>query len=562
MLFRKRMKTRLGVTALIAAATMAPAVVFDGPNFYERPGVRDYDQRRNVLPGDGSMYCVPTSYVDMFKYLAAAGLTNIDASFGGSYSDATSFIFTLGLLMGTGTTSGTNSETAFDVGSSWIHAHTGTLINNWFFGPDWDWGVGTIKNTVASGSIDVIGYGRYHFNSNHDEWERNGGHCVALAGYDYTSSTKKIIVSDPNSTSNDPNGINGQGDFTHDYHDTSNISFHTADYGYITHARYTFYTGDYGNDRRVIDSMHQIQPVWAGWFETTVHTSVNEGSAGDGSVKTIVPFQFEGGNFQPHEVQPREEMVDWVYDLGLGAMFYVTKLGRIYYVDLTTGEDKLIHVVKGATALMVGGSTNDLYVLVHGDNADSIMCFERNDMHLEQNQAPDGIRHVTKTLPGHGLALEYDPVTGGAAVLSSGLDKAWSFDEGLGPKPDLTVPPLEPGSGKVLFKIDHISGDVIMARDGDRHYWRAPRGSGETLRHAVRTTHGITAIVPTENNCLLIQDGDVLQTYDRNGEVVETQFSNVVVGGPVKLSRSHFAGKRGTLVGPRWRNLTEEELNH
>jgi hypothetical protein len=253
-------------------------------------------------------------------------------------------------------------------------------------------------------------------------------------------------------------------------------------------------------------------------------------------------------------------MVDWIYDIGQAAVFYVTKLGRIYYVDLTTGEDKLIHVVKGAKSLMVGGTTNDLFVLVSGQPNDTIWRFERDDMHLDHDQTPDSPRRVSKPLPGHGLGLEYDPITGGPAILSAGLDVAWEFDENLSPQPNLSLPAIDPGTGKVIFRIDHNTGDVIMAREGDNSYRRASRRGTEVYHYALRLAHGITTIVPTESNCILIQDGDTLQTYDRDGSVRETQLSNVVVGGTVKMARSHFAGKRGTLTGPKWRNIDPDEL--
>ena len=494
------------------------------------------------------------------KYMAKNGLPGMDSIYGDDKFAISDFIEHLGDLMDTDEVDGTSFETAYDVMSEWVVDRSDVIVFNSFFGPDWTWGKGAIRDMIASGSIVRIGYGKYYKIGS--SWVRSGGHSVLAPGYAFVNSGNFLFVADPNSTWNDPGGIDNQGDFRYDGKKVQDVTLTTDDYGQLTHAMYgDAIPADFVIPamKRMIDSMHAMTPVWAGWSETEVFVSKREGSAGDGSVRTIMPFQLNNTEFTPHELIPHGEVVDWVYDLASAGIYYVNKIGQIYYFDMVTGDDKLIHVVKGASALMVGGTTNDLFVLVKGEPNDSLFCFERDDMHLEQDQVPDQMRKVEKSLPGHGVAMEFDPVSGGPAVLASGLNIAWAFDEKLAPQENLTMPPLEPGTRKVIFKIDHLTGDILMAREGDTAYWKKQR-RGETVKRSPRLSSGITTLIPTEGHRLLIQDGNTLQTYDQGGNLVTTQFSNLVVGGPVKMVRSNFAAKRGTMTGPKWRNLDPSEV--
>ena len=110
-----RRPAHLGLLALAAAAGSASAQC----TWYV-PDVPDLDQQRNAvgstpgLPGDGTMYCVPTSFTNWFAYLANHGIPQPNSLDGprdwesnASYDRVTSVLSTMGALMNTDPAGGT-----------------------------------------------------------------------------------------------------------------------------------------------------------------------------------------------------------------------------------------------------------------------------------------------------------------------------------------------------------------------------------------------------------------------------------------------------------------------
>ena len=138
---RTHFKRRLGISAIIASASaMAGAFAFSGPSYYARINIPDFDQERQWLPNGGAMHCVPTSYADTMKYMAANGLPNMDSGYGNSYDSVTSFINYLGQKLETDSETGTSPESAYDYMSVWTIEHSNVIMLNAFYGPDWNWG--------------------------------------------------------------------------------------------------------------------------------------------------------------------------------------------------------------------------------------------------------------------------------------------------------------------------------------------------------------------------------------------------------------------------------------
>jgi hypothetical protein len=533
MLFR----TSLFVAALAVAAAACSQTVFS------RPQMRDYDQRRNGLANNGDMHCVPTSYVNLFKYMAAYGMPGMDGSYGNGHTDITNFIFITGFGMGTDS-AGTVFEAAWNSSILWVNYNTSKLVYHWGYGADWDWGINKIRNAVRSGSLVKIGYGRYIFNVNRSHWERYSGHAVVVSGYDWSNSNqRKIVVNDP---ATDDGNLGTQGSFTFETKDTSNITLTTEEHGVVTHARYTNWTGDSGNRRAVVDSMHQMLPVFAGWPA--------DGRATE--IVTVTPWIFPDTSSTeiPREIRYRtaQPAVSWCYDLGEIAFFYATARGDVIRVDpLERTETTVATFTDDVADMVVGGSTMDLYILTKGLFQDKINLLDM-----------DSLRLSSRTLPIRTNLLDFDSKFGGPAMFDTAGSSIVTYSEDLRARRRQNLADSVPGrfaiAGTTLFKIDHNTGDALVVDQGGRTITRYV-GDGP-VRFARQTTlrglnRGITEMMPVDQGLIVIQDGNLLKTYNAVGAAVSTQLTNVVTTGPFKMARSMFAAKPGTMRGPKWANV-------
>ena len=575
----RRLSRVLAVGAVCSTAALVSA---DYPVYSLRFGVSDFDQVWDGLyeVNFGRYHCVPTSYANIFKYLADNGLDSM--SWVPSTSDPNFRVLLelelllLGSGMGTefdeeeGGTQGTGSLEAFEYA---IH-HLATrapniLMVNVFLGPETEWGTGAIQKAVASGSIVRLGYGRYKDISlsggSNPIWQRDGGHSVTLVGYDYRNSNDKwIMVNDPSTGENE--GTITQSPMMYDFKAVNNLTLNTTEYENIAHARYTTFGGtELIPQRNMIDSMHQILPVYAGWEDTWVAESgfMPQSSSllsalgnnwdgryrGDGSVRVVIPWQpTEQRGVIPSEFsfRPRENMIDWTLATGEMSAYYLTHLGRVFRVDLITGEHKLLHVIKGAKQLLEGGSTLDLYVLASDGATDKIVKLERGSNQMS-----------SMNLPGRAVAMDYDPATGGPAVLDADLHRVHSFTEDLERLTTTDIPPIQSGLGKVIFKIDHRTGEFLSARQGsfDLDFFDRNSTRGSYSQHLPRLVSGITNLSPTENGLVAVQDGRTLLTFERDGTERVTQLTGVQANGEFEIVKTFMAAKPWKMVGRGWRNI-------
>lgn len=543
----------LALATVMVAASAAPA-----QTYLNRIGVPDIDQRWDDIPNDGKYYCAPTSNYNIMRYMDAHGVPNM---MNGYTFDAWVDLVVLGIIHGTDPYKGGPARPGFDLILNRIGAREGNpLIFGFIYGPTAEWGINTMKNAMYSRSLGVVAYGRYEF---YDlpflgpGWLRTGGHVTTLTGYDWRNSPRRILVRDP-AQDEDPNNLNSQSPNTTKSIAVRNIDLFTHDYGTVTHA-----VQDPTSDGvRLYDAMYQFMPATGGWqngavviqnssrgvFKAVPKSNGNGNNKYKGDEIVLkMPFQFEDeGQPDTFTFKPREQAIDWTPDLGNIGAYYITHLGRVFHVDGYSGEHKLLHVIKGAKKVMIGGTRRETYILASDKHGDKIVQL-------------DGRGKVAKSLllPYRVATMEHDPVTGGPALPSADYTRMALMDEDLNPMGEMDLPGVPEGLGDVIFRIVPGDGSVLLARKGGSGFGRVGRRAATDNQWiTLRTTYGIASIAPTGQGSYIIQDGDTLFTIDQAGNRSYSQFDGITgVTGEFRLSRSHVAAKPDFDIQPGWENI-------
>ncbi|MBV6457610.1 MAG: hypothetical protein HONBIEJF_00725 [Fimbriimonadaceae bacterium] len=517
----------LGVSA-ISGTTSA--------QYIKRTAMPDYDQKRTTLPNDGKQYCVPTSSVDLLRYMAWYGMPAQDLTYGTSYSNVTALIALVSILMLTDPYGGTSSAYSWPALRDWVWSNCGgKLVYQYYYGRDWSWSMNTVKNWQMAGAIARMGYGRY--TSTSSGWRRDNGHSIAMAGVDFNGATKKFFVADPAS---DDGNWTSQGSFTIDTKDTGHITYTDQDYGQLTHARYTYWTGDSGNRRAIVDSMHVIQPVYGGWpFAGRSNT-----------ITTIMPWQWTTTEVQvPSEYTMSTSAIihDWVYDVGDFGIWWLGHTGKVWYHDLLSNTTTGFTAVSNAKLIGVGGTTADVFVIIDNGATDRIMKINR-----------ETAKSSVITLPGKVTTFDYDDTSRRIAMLSPDGSTVISISEKM---TDVQVDKLSRlttampfASVPTLFKVDQSTGDYLVATRGGSTIERFRKVGGKRIGEiqSYRIANGIQSFTPFEGGIVVIQDGSTLYSFDKDFLPTPTQFSGISVEGDFKMSRSQALAKVEEMTGPGW----------
>ncbi len=545
----KNSSTSLRSLAILALGTALSAVfsaTASAQNFYQRNMV-DFDQRRVLLPNFGNMYCVPTAYSDIFRFMANNGMPGMDAGWGVSYSQTTDLIATIGNEMGTDAFGGTSDP--FSVMVDWTAAHTSKLVIHIGYGPKTNFGPATLKSLAGMGAMATVTYGRYYRDNTatqiSNKWIRKSGHCLALAGYDWTAATKKIIVADPAA---DDGNILVQGPYSMDSREVTSYSLTTTDNDVLHLPRYTNWTGKYDTARALIDQVHAMLPVWAGWFTVPAKTSKTAGlrAAADDPKPVFhasFPFQLEDGINRPvHDISVElpGPVRDWCMDHGAPAIYVLGTDDVVSRVDLFSKETARIAVLAGAKKLAVAGANLDLYALVEGRDSDQLVRIDRNTGVQTRISVPKGIS-----------GIEPNPATRGILALYPERKAMVSFDELLRGAETRGVK-LPEGTGTPYFTVDE-AGIVTLGRDGAKSLVQM-LGVDRFRTIPLNSPMALRDFQSEGKNRFVAQDGDRLVTFDGEGHYVQSQFEGMSVPTRVRFAQSWRAFHTEDFKGRGWIN--------
>ncbi|MFI4881908.1 MAG: GC-type dockerin domain-anchored protein [Phycisphaerales bacterium JB064] len=189
--------TALLVTAGLAASAMGQCSIY-------RLNMPDFDQRRSALPGDGSMYCVPTATANALAYMANNGYPGV---FDGprnwqsqsNYNFVSTQLTTLGTLMGTSVSGGTGMDGWLFGAKVYTNQAPFTIVGSYLAKGFQGVSPHQMVDQMRIGAIVMPVIGWYDPQGS-GRWLRDGGHMVTMWGALNTCGTPQdtlMVFCDP-----------------------------------------------------------------------------------------------------------------------------------------------------------------------------------------------------------------------------------------------------------------------------------------------------------------------------------------------------------------------------
>jgi hypothetical protein len=525
-------------------------------------GMPDFDQRRNELPGKGSMYCAPTSVYNIFNFFATHGLSKFkNHPFDPANAILTQWPHTghsmrisrLGAYMGTDAVEGTKGG-LFDGAVNYTNATTNypILFIHWIkngnfpsFNAPLQW--------MKLGGYTSLCYGRYGIKSGQTSFhlERHGGHCVTLrkvrkttttveTGWWFaptlTTATFHIWYRNPWTGDADP--INAQSTWADDEND---LFLKKKDFNGVEDWLYGIGTPKPGKDYAYIDQLTTIMPFQ---LLTNVQTETNYG------LNAVQAFKIDPttGRIDP-AIQPvrrmltanTEAFVDMAWDPFLPTVHVLKGRGtQLWEADETSARTRLRTTLpQPGRKLVFGGVDQDLYVLM----TDTVAQI-----------TPDG--RIKKTLKvGTGFeAMVYDPYREMLVLANSkGLQ---DVRPDLEPGPFRSLPALA-GTGPLQLDIAPYTGLINFGRLNGKVLYRAALNDlGFFTAQGLPLPGGaLRAFTFGAQGELIVNQGGRLKTYSQEMEPMEGPFTNKPSGNFLKGMRHRSNFDYAKHSGPGWENV-------
>jgi len=498
----------------------------------------DYDQRRDALSNDGSMYCVPTSFANLFKYLNDKGLTDMDDGHSATYNGETALIYDVGEEMDTSGTGGTSSSKAYDGLVDWVDDHTSKLfLLGYSFGPISYY---SIAIWLESGALVNACYGYYEKQSS-GKWDRDGGHCITINGYDEALPSHYLYARNPWGDSD----LDTQSAWSTETLTMTSQTMYTTDGDYGTYWRNGSTWTDSGGDTwgKFIDTYFIMLPLWSSWY------------SGSGPLQAITfhtPWTFnDGEEGGPQTMQLHVDGADkYVLDIvEPGVITWDKVTGEVRQQGLN-GQQDSFGFFPGAKDLEVGGYDGSIYVLAGSNGNDRIFRIDRQTKQVAVLDSPIHLMGIEwsdqRGLCGMGV--------GGNRLLeaSEGLD-TYAITK-LRPLQNLSQSELATIRQPKFFALDRDRLGLVVGYDNggifDRYEGKALRGRRVNWNQQA----GVTAMDVDPKGNLQVVDGNVVKTLDKDGNSVESDFNGLQVGEGYQLPSNFFMGDRAKLSQDKYRN--------
>ncbi|HZH94279.1 MAG TPA: hypothetical protein VEY06_00275, partial [Flavisolibacter sp.] len=171
---------------------------------YSVANMFDFDQRWDALPGNGGMYCVPTSTVNLMAFLSQNGYSQLWRRLPGnlptfSKENIIQNLSIMGDYMDTDPEDGTSMSDALDGIEDYVEdRYFGSWYSRSCASGD-NIRISNLKAHLELKRVVAVCFGRYERDNPNDanSYDRMGGHCITVAGLKMNNSGSTLVYHDP-----------------------------------------------------------------------------------------------------------------------------------------------------------------------------------------------------------------------------------------------------------------------------------------------------------------------------------------------------------------------------
>jgi hypothetical protein len=559
-------------TAMGSSSANADVVTADWNNntsfAYEITHMPDFDQRRMAaggifgLPGNGGMYCVPTSTTNMMAYAANHGFADLgpgpnnwqNAS---TYNTATLNIFTMGLLMDTDAVDGTGGDGWLNGANQWLDDsdlksqftvqllyHTGLL------GPN----LNLLAQKGIQGNLVSLAYGRYERTGTVDGtplFKRVGGHIVTMAKAERNGQTQKLWVRDP---ADDPANTT-QSPFMNRLWNVENVLVYVEGSPNVQriYSALDYEAPAIGEKVRFIDGALTLKPKFGMSFTNT---------GGIWSIVLSQPFVLHGFSQIPSQIDlaPAGAVLDGIVTGDANEAFTLQAIPgvppRLHRIDLITRESQALTELASADQIAFSPKPA-VYVM----SESKLRCVDLT------TEVP-GI--VTIDLPLPGSAVTYDDVLNEVVVLSIEGHKVLRYSSLEIIPCVMPIPASIPLEGFAKIAVDPTTGmHWFVSQATDTLYgWKINAAGAQVIEQAT---------LPGKLQPISVDFDDMGHMFVGHAEGVTEFVNGAPFAGWIVVPNSSFGKAPGGAAfrvtksltnfdpllhaGPAWNNIDPEELS-
>lgn len=568
-----------GYSSPVDAAVCPTNTWVDNTEFeYVRCNIPDVDQRRRGdvpgipgLPGNGGMYCAPTSAMNFMAYLANQGFPSVNPGPGSweaqppppgqlvdaRYNEMTGWLESMGNAMATDPVDGTGGGgleagvkawldvsgvgPLFTVSSYWqtvnrqqlfwrmaLAAHDGALVMPV---------VGFYKTfgELKPEMQDLV-HAKHGDNIDDEDLFRDGGHVMSLALARAPGDIGKegvLGVRDPASPNDGAAGQYFQSSFSTDEHDiVSEIGWFDGTPGIQSRI-------DGPNIRVLLDSYFTIKPKSGVITDKANVTFVRPiRLSGDDTPPTVAIANYasaDGRTVSDFAMSPQGTMHPYITD----------RSNVIWQVNAVTGRSARFATVNKPKRLVFGGREQNLYVLLPS--------------HLI-SLGLDGRQVDRVRLPAALDSIGYDTFRDEVVGISEDRRSVLRFDAALNHVGTLDIPEL-PREGRITIRSDPSKGAMWIHSDGSPRVLRfSPDARADVQIVALQGAESPIGMGIDDYGHLFLSDGDVLTEYDPLGRrAAGSPFDGLPGGSTVDISRSFSNFNAETMSDAQYRNVLPED---
>jgi len=491
---------------------------------YSISDVADVDQQWNALPEHGSMYCVPSAFINWMYFFARRGRLTALPFANGQANHIRRNIAAMADYMDTDPEDGTNFSDAIDGLLDWGDDRNVPYLVLSARATDND-NITYVKlrNLLQMGAYVVVWRGKYKLEDG--EFERIGGHAMTVVGLNRTSNgTITISVHNPWNDSNRETQAP-----THVQQETLTEMRRNIEGDRVTILRWG--ADSVNPPYKCIDGLTAILPMFA--VSNVVSGALTSYSADIATSKITerkFPFPFSG------------DIADLVLDPSAPFASVIAKnTGEIWTLNLVDSSWVKIPNITHAQRIVYGGRRQRLFAVTKQD----VMAFD-----------DDGKLMATFNVGGSLDAITYDAA--GDRLIGLRKDKLVAIDSSsYKVLQEISAPHLK-GDGRIALTVDRRDRSILLSREGSSEVattqWAAQDASAGR-RFVMSSTGTSAALQASHRGRVFVSENNRIASFDMNGtRVTGSVFDGLPAGNFLKVARSYSALDENRSKKKGWKN--------